>query len=70
MLRTFRLAAVQLALAAMMLRARVSKAPRNDVLNPRTPVSAATPIATERMTKKNLPREDRISRAAIRAADV
>ena len=33
--------------------------------SPRTPVSAATPIATESITNKNLPRDDRISRAAI-----
>src|ERR1700722_4833730 len=53
----------------MMLRARSSSVPRNEALNPRTPVSAATPIATERITKKNFPRDDRISRAAIFAAD-
>src|ERR1700680_1970639 len=53
----------------MMLRARVSSVPRNEALNPRTPVSAATPIATDNRTKKNFPREERISRAAILAAE-
>ena len=33
----------------MMLRARVSSVPRNEALNPRTPVSAATPIATDKV---------------------
>jgi hypothetical protein len=51
-----------------MLRARVSSVPRNDALNPRTPVNAATPIATDSTTKKNFPRDDRISREAILAA--
>src|ERR1700733_12856857 len=55
--------------AAIMLRARFSNVARNDVEKPRTPVSAATPMATERMTKKNFPREDRISLAAILAAE-
>jgi hypothetical protein len=53
----------------MMLRARVRSAPRKEELKPRTPVSAATPMATDRMTKKNLPREERISRAAILMAE-
>jgi hypothetical protein len=53
----------------MRLRARFSSVPRKDEENPLTPVSAATPIATERMTKKNFPREECISRAAILAAD-
>ena len=34
----------------------------------RTPVRAATPIATDKMTKANLPREERISRVAMREA--
>ena len=55
--------------AAMMERAWFRSSARNEELKPRTPVSAATPMATERMTKKNLPREECISRAAILAAD-
>jgi len=53
----------------MIDRARVSRVALNEELNPRTPVSAATPIATESITKKNFPRELRISRDAIFAAD-
>ena len=56
--------------AAMMLRARRSSVARKAEENPRTPVSAATPIATERMTKANLPREERSSLLAMRAAVV
>ena len=37
---------------------------------PRTPVRAATPMATDTSTKRNLAREERISRAAMRAAEV
>ena len=54
----------------MMERARMSSVARNDAEKPRTPVSAATPMATESRTKKNLPREERISRAAIFAAEL
>src|SRR5579875_788646 len=54
--------------AAMMLRARTSSIARKDDEKPRTPVSAATPIATESTTKANLPREERSSRTAMRAA--
>jgi hypothetical protein len=53
----------------MIERARSSSVARNVDENPRTPVSAATPIATERITKKNFPRDDRISRAAIFTAE-
>ncbi len=56
--------------AAMMERAWVRSVERKEDEKPRTPVRAATPMATERMTKKNLPREERISRAAMRAAVV
>jgi hypothetical protein len=52
----------------MIDRARSSSVARNDAENPRTPVSAATPIATERITNRNFPRVCRISRAAIFAA--
>ena len=52
----------------MMARARVRSVERKDAEKPRTPVSAATPMATERMTKRNLPREERSSRDAMRAA--
>ena len=55
--------------AAMMLRARKRSVARKDEENPRTPVRAATPIATDRTTKKNLPRDERISRAAILMAE-
>ncbi len=54
---------------AMMERARRSRVVRKDAEKPRTPVRAATPIATESSTKRNLPREERISRAAILAAE-
>ena len=54
--------------AAMMERARLSRVVRKLELKPRTPVRAATPIATERMTKKKRAREERISREAMRAA--
>jgi hypothetical protein len=53
----------------MIARALVSRVARKEFENPRTPVSAATPIATDKMTKKNFPRDERISRAAILAAD-
>jgi hypothetical protein len=53
----------------MIDRARSSSVVRNDDENPRTPESAATPIATESSTNTNLPRDDRISRDAIFAAD-
>ncbi len=36
--------------------------------NPRTPVSAPTPAATARITKRNRPEEARVSRQAIFAA--
>jgi hypothetical protein len=49
--------------------ALVSNVARNEELKPRTPVSAATPIATDKMTKKNLPRDERISREAIFEAE-
>ncbi len=52
----------------MMLRALVSSSVRKAAEKPRTPVSAATPIATERTTKANLPSELRVSRNAMRAA--
>ena len=55
--------------AAMMERARNSSEERKDAEKPRTPVSAATPMATDSRTKRNLPREECISREAIRAAD-
>ncbi len=53
----------------MMERARISRVVRKEAEKPRTPVSAATPMATESRTKRNLPREERISRAAILAAE-
>ena len=53
---------------ARMERARSRRVVRKEFEKPRTPVRAATPMATERMTKKNLPREERISRAAMREA--
>ncbi len=51
-----------------MLRACSSSVRANDVLNPRTPVSAATPIATDSSTKKNFAFPARSSRHAIRPA--
>jgi hypothetical protein len=53
----------------MIDRALFSSVARNDEEKPRTPLSAATPIATESSTNKNLPRDDRISREAIFAAE-
>ncbi len=51
-----------------MLRALSSNVVRNADENPRTPVSAATPIATDKITNVNRPREECSSRVAIRAA--
>ncbi len=41
---------------------------RKELLKPRTPVSEPTPMATESTTKRNLAREARISRHAMRMA--
>ena len=49
-------------------RASVEKVRRKLSLNPRTPTSAATPIATESTTKPNLPGADFRSRHAMAAA--
>src|SRR5450631_4439062 len=54
--------------AAMMVRASVSSVRWKDSLNPRTPVSAATPIATDKITKKNFAFDACSSRQAIRLA--
>ena len=51
-----------------MLRALSNSVVRNADENPRTPVSAATPIATDMITNVNFPREECNSRVAIRAA--
>jgi hypothetical protein len=51
-----------------MLRARSVSIDRKAAENPRTPVSAATPIATDSSTNANFPREARSSRIATRAA--
>ena len=56
--------------AAMMERARSNSEVRKDAEKPRTPVRAATPIATERSTNRNLPRDACISREAILPADL
>ncbi len=53
----------------MIERARKSSDLRKDDEKPRTPESAATPIATESSTNRNLPRDERISRDAIFAAE-
>ena len=51
-----------------MLRARNKSVTRNADENPRTPVNAATPIATDKITNVNRPRDECSSRVAIRAA--
>ena len=53
---------------AIMLRACSSSVRANDSLNPRTPVSAATPIATDSSTNRNFALPARSSRHAILAA--
>src|SRR5260370_41683430 len=53
---------------AMSERAWVARVRRKLSLNPRTPTSAATPIATESTTKPNLPGADFRSRQAMAAA--
>jgi hypothetical protein len=54
----------------MMVRASPSSVFWNESLKPRTPVRAATPMATEMITKKNFAREACNSRQAILAAEV
>src|ERR1700679_1649165 len=55
--------------AAMMVRASPSRVVWNESLKPRTPVRAATPMATDRITKRNFAREACSSRQAIFAAE-
>src|ERR1700722_13924211 len=53
----------------MMVRASPSRVDWNESLKPRTPVSAATPMATDIITKTNFVREACSSRQAILAAE-
>ena len=53
---------------AIRVRASRSSMWRKERLKPRTPVSEPTPMATARTTKRNLAREARISRQAMRMA--
>ena len=53
----------------MMVRASPSRVFWKESLKPRTPVSAATPIATDKITNRNLAREACNSRQAIFAAE-
>src|SRR5580692_1380859 len=55
--------------AAMMVLASPSRVDWNESLKPRTPVSAATPMATDRITNTNFVREACSSRQAIFAAE-
>ncbi len=53
---------------AIRVRASPNSAWRKELLKPRTPVREPTPMATDSTTKRNLAREARISRHAMRMA--